>query len=186
MKRRHVASLGVMLAACASAPSSDEPGCPARVQSALTLKCGPAPPLQPVTDPENPDFGRIPCRFFAAGDPGSGFCGCDTGGYAPLDDYDTATAKAQLTAVGACENSCCAELCFCELLQHAGEALARCQSGDPVPTLERAGFCYVEPDIGVGDPSTVAGCKQDERHRVLVTPATGPVFGTLVCETTGS
>lgn len=167
---------------CGSMPlEPDDGSCPAQT-SAPVLKCFPKS-LDPVADPASPDFGRVACRVFVANRADSGACGCDIPGERPLGSIDTETARQRFVDFGYCSNACCESLCFCELLQLSGDALARCQAGIDDTSLDIAGFCYVEPDVGVGDPSTVKNCRPDERQNLRFTPSYSHYDATLMCET---
>jgi len=93
-----------------------------------------------------------------------------------------ATARQQFADIGYCSNACCADLCFCELLQLSGDALLHCQAGIDDPEVDVQGFCYVEPDVGVGDPSTVEDCRPSERQNLRFTPAYANYTAALRCE----
>jgi len=45
-------------------------------------------------------------------------------------------------------------------------------TGEPAHESETSprGWCYVEPDAGWGDPSTVAECPSTQRRLILVVP----------------
>ena len=129
----------------ADATAYDPARCASRTAQALTLKCGDHS-LSPVTDPESPDFGRVPCWLVAAGQYGSDFCKCDAPGFAPASTAQTNAAVQELDSTGNCTTACCLYTCFCELLQLEGDDLKTCQSGDPDGTLDIPGWCYVEPD----------------------------------------
>lgn len=164
---------------CGSTPLEPEGGsCPAQT-SAATVKCFPRS-LDPVTNPESPDFGRIPCRMFVVAEKETGICACDLPNYRPLGSIDTATARHYFADIGYCSSACCESLCFCELLQLSGDELLLCQAGVDV---DAPGFCYVEPDVGVGDPSTVEDCKQSERYNVRLTPSYVNYVVSIQCQT---
>lgn len=62
-----------------------------------------------------------------------------------------------------------------------GDGVADCLDGSTVDD----GWCYVEPDAGIGDPRLVAHCPENAR-RMLRTPAGVPLQGAtlvLVCDT---
>jgi hypothetical protein len=166
---------------CATEEPPAEAGeCFGKERLSFTLKCL-NHSLGPVTDPTSPDFGRVPCNAVMVAPVGSDFCACDWPGYAVPNAALRATAKAQFADGGACDNGCCDTYCYCELLQLSGNDLALCQAGDPDNSVDLPGFCYVEPDVGVGDPSTVRDCKADERFRLLFTPGQSRFLGTIVC-----
>jgi hypothetical protein len=175
------AALGVG-AGCGSTPLEPEGGsCPAQTSAPFTVKCLPRS-LGPVTDPSNPDFGKVPCRVFVVGPEESGLCACDLPNYRPIGSIDSANVRQYFSDIGYCSNACCQSLCFCELLQLSGDELARCQAGDR--SVDVPGFCYVEPDVGVGDPSTVEDCKPTERHLFFFTPSYVSYTVAIECQPT--
>jgi len=178
--RLWVAATGAVLACGSADPALQAERCPGREQAAV-IRCRDAS-LSPVTDPESPEFGRVPCRFFAFDAPGSDFCECSVPGFRPLGAADEATARGYFESVGACTDACCEDMCFCELLQLSGDELAVCQAGDPASTLDLPGFCYVEPELGIGDPSTTSDCKPYEQYQLLFTPNHATYQGLILCE----
>ncbi len=173
------AALGV-IAGCGSTPIEPEGGsCPAQT-GAATVKCSPRS-LDPVTDPESPDFGKIPCRMFVVAEKETGICACDLPNYRPIGGIDTANVRQYFADIGYCSNACCEALCFCELLQLSGDDLMLCQAGSDVDV---PGFCYVEPDVGVGDPSTVKNCKASERYNLRLMPSYVNYTLAIECQTT--
>jgi len=177
------AALGAV-AGCGSTPLEPEGGsCPAQTSAAFSVKCFPRS-LDPVTDPSSPDFGTIPCRMFVVLPEEAGACACDLPNYRPIGSIDTANVRKYLLDSGYCPNACCENVCFCELLQLSGDDLARCQAGIVDDALDVPGFCYVEPDVGVGDPSTVKNCKASERQNIRLTPSYAQYFVHIECQTT--
>jgi hypothetical protein len=70
-------------------------------------------------------------------------------------------------------DSCCDSYYFCELLQFSGAALDVCQGrepDEPPPEPLPNGWCYVAPDAGFGDPSTVENCPPTQRQLVRFLP----------------
>ncbi|HEX5101292.1 MAG TPA: hypothetical protein VFV94_17395, partial [Polyangiaceae bacterium] len=169
---------------CGSTPVEPEGGsCPAQTSAAATLSCT-RRSFDPVTDESSPDFGKIPCRLFVAVAEETGGCGCDLPNYRPIGSIDTANVRQYFSDTGYCSDACCDKLCFCELLQFSGDELRLCQTGVDDPALDVPGFCYTEPDIGVGDPSTVRDCKQTERHSLRLTPDYVNYTIAIECQTT--
>jgi hypothetical protein len=172
------------LSGCGSKPIEPEGGsCPAQTSAAFTGKCLPRS-LGPVTDPSSPDFGKVACRMFVVAPAETGICACDLPNYRPLGSIDTANVRQDFSASGYCSSACCESLCFCELLQLSGDDLARCQAGIIDASLDVPGFCYVEPDVGVGDLSTVKDCKASERHNLRLTPNYVNYDVTIECQPT--
>ncbi len=185
MKQVVFLALAVATAGCASGQEPPDDTCRfATIQQALTSKCL-GRSLDPVTDPEDPDFGRVPCWMLEIGTQDTDFCRCDSAGYRPASEAQTETALATLRAGGECHDACCESVCFCELLQLAGDPLRACQGGENESiAIDTPGFCYVEPAAGVGDPSTVADCPEDEQQQLILTPLGATRRVILGCETT--
>ncbi len=65
-----------------------------------------------------------------------------------------------------------------------GSASYAC-SHDAQPNLAEAGYCYIDADRGVGDPSLVDACTTGHRRRVRLIPRSTPLAGTtvdLICD----
>jgi hypothetical protein len=58
----------------------------------------------------------------------------------------------------------CSDYSMCEIQQLAGDDAQDCLSGSP--TASEAGYCYVDPDQGLGDPALVATCAPNEKRRL--------------------
>lgn len=131
--------------------------------------------LHPVTDPEDPEFGRVPCVAIVGSRANTPFCECTRPGFSPASDAQAELARNELEAGGLCVDACCDSYCFCLLEQLSGEALAYCQGVgelDFEPGYGPQGWCYVEPDVGVGDPSKVENCPDTQRQLVFFEPST--------------
>src|SRR6185369_9378407 len=118
--------LGVL--ACHSEPL-DQNSCSdvGVVQQPFERKCL-TQSLDPITDESSPEYGRVACTIVSAWPTGSQECACDTPGFAAVSAEARAFAASELEHSGSCDSACCGQLCFCELLQHSGDALAACQS----------------------------------------------------------
>ena len=130
-------------------------------------------PLYPVTDPESPDYGRVPCVAIVSGRAGTPFCDCARPGYSPASADQAEVARDELEAMALCVDACCEHYCFCELQQLSGDELAWCQGLDDTeyePGYAPQGWCYVDADAGIGDPSLVEHCPDTQRRLVLFVP----------------
>lgn len=155
----------------------------AQEQQPLTLKCFPHS-LSPVTDPASPDFGHVNCQMIEFFREGNELCDCALPGYRVTTSVMSELARSKLEEWGSCDNGCCDGLCYCELLQHEGAELAACQGDEQArQDLERSGWCYVEPSLGVGDPSTTDACPPGQPQRVFLTPFRADHSVVMVCET---
>jgi hypothetical protein len=69
----------------------------------------------------------------------------------------------------------CTELCVCELQQLSATALAACQS-DPA-TDAPPGFCYVDPDAGLGSEELVSDCPATSPRKLRFLGSESPANG---------
>ena len=140
------------------------------LSEALTSKCWPRK-LEPVVDPTNPDYGRVNC-VMVTWHFGTDRCACDLPGFAPATAEQVDFARSNLYQTGQCAEACCEALCFCEFLQHEGDALAACQSrsSDDAYVGDPTGWCYIEPALGFGSEADVARCKPSEKHLIRLFP----------------
>lgn len=170
---------------CVSAPAPVDEQCRfGTVAQGLSSRCY-SHSLGPVTDPDDPEFGRVPCEIVEFGNQGSDFCNCATAGYRPATPAQSQVALEALTSEGACQETCCDSLCFCELLQLSGTELQACQQGESASiALDTPGFCYVEPGVGVGDASSIDGCPKSQPQRIILTPLGSSHQAIVSCEAT--
>ncbi len=178
-----LAALSAVLSSCSSEPS-DVCSDVGVVRQPFTRKCL-AQSFDPITDESSPNYGRVGCQLLSAFDTGSKECACDAPGFAPVTAEQRAFASARLTQDQACKLACCADLCFCGLLQHSGDALAACQSRASEGTYEgsASGWCYVEPALGLGTDPDVADCPADAKRLIRYYPydARYNIFAVLSC-----
>lgn len=149
--------LAVFLAtlACSSQPLDDADGgscAEAGVARQPFTRACPLPSLEPAIEETDPDYGRVSCWILSAWRAGSAECACDRPGFAPAAPEKRAVAIARFSESSSCTSACCEERCFCEFLQHAGDALAACQSRPSTGTYQGgpSGWCYVDPELGLG------------------------------------
>jgi hypothetical protein len=118
---------------------------------------------------------------------GSGACRCDTAGFAPATPEQLELGRSTFGSTGWCEGPCCEEYCFCEFLQHSGDALAACQSRPSEGTYsgEPSGWCYVEPELGLGSEDDIAECppRQGRRFRLFPEKPRYNILLALACAT---
>ncbi len=183
MTRRHCLLFWVALFACESEPPASK-ACPGVdiVSEPLTGKCWPKP-LEPDTDPTSPNYGRVNCVMIAEYLSGADECACDMPGFAPATPEQIEFARAILD--GYCGEACCGSVCYCEFLQHEGDALAACQSRTSTGTYsgEPSGWCYVEPALGLGSEEDVAKCPAAQKSRLKFLPEDPRynIFATFAC-----
>ncbi len=133
------------------------------------------------------DFGQVPCAVVEATRKNGAACSCDAShGRETLGAGDAklpSAVLAQLAATDQCGGSTgidCHDFCFCKLAALTGSAQRACQSGSEDPNLY--GYCYVDPELGIGSASLVSGCQPSERRMLRYmgegVPANGAVLYT--------
>jgi len=128
-------------------------------------------PLPVTTDEESPDFGHVPCAIVEALRPGGNACSCDAArGRIPLgatNENLVDAVKERLAGQGVCDGitgRACDDYCLCQLDELEGEELRACQDGTEDPNAY--GYCYIDPDQGIGNPELVENCSAT-RQRLL-------------------
>jgi hypothetical protein len=151
-----------------------------RFKEAFAPRCLPRP-----ISAEN---GQIPCRVIEARLPTAEGCSCALPGRAELSSSATRGAVQDgLTAQGLCGYSsgvACSDYCLCEIEQFAASELDSCQNLSADPGTQ-SGFCYIEPDRGVGSPSLVSSCPATQRQILRFMGSDVPLQGSvpfLVCD----
>jgi hypothetical protein len=115
--------------------------------------------------------GRVPCLVTEATRvPAGGACSCDAPGRSPLDG-DHAVARRAILDEAELDGQCgggtgidCEALCLCEVDQLVGDELAACREGTESP--ESYGYCYVDPEQGLGADRLVAECRPTQRRKL--------------------
>ena len=128
------------------------------------------------------DQGQVPCRVVEA-TVGSCDCNAAIGRQAPNLAFADAV-RSRLRGDGTCDSPsgpACSELCIREIVQLKGDQLATCQND--AGATGPAGFCYVDPAAGLGDPSLVADCPATSRRRfrLLGDSASGQSWRFVAC-----
>ncbi len=159
-----------MLSGCSSEPL-DACVDVGAVRQPFTRKCL-SQSFDPITDVSNPNYGRVACQILSAFDAGSKECACEAPGFANVNAAQRDVASARLSQDGSCKLACCVDFCFCELLQHSGDALAACQSRPSVGTYDGppSGWCYLEPSLGLGTDADVADCHPSNKRLIRYFP----------------
>jgi hypothetical protein len=165
---RHACALAVLCFGCAARSEVADACLVERTEEPLTRSCLPTT-LEPESNPESPSYGQVNCAMIVSGVAGTPFCDCTSPGFARASDAQAELAREENRVRGLCLGTCCEDLCSCVLPQLSGDALAACQWPDESETSPR-GWCYVEPDAGWGDPSTVAECPSTQRRLIRVVP----------------
>lgn len=113
--------------------------------------------------------GQISCEVMAFRNDNSS-CRCDEPGFRAPPSSRLSAMKDQLHESGACDiagKPACDDYCGCELIQKSGSALEACQQEEGALTGD-AGWCYLDPDAGAGNPAIVANCPVTQRRLVRV------------------
>jgi len=122
-------------------------------------------PRQLQLDPN--DASKIACVVLEASASAGGATECCAapGRYEPADELRAGVVNA-LQQRGACDvtgQGACDDVCVCEVSQLVGDERAACQAGD-ADTGQSYGFCYVDPEQGVGSEAAVASCPATEKR----------------------
>jgi len=147
-------------------------------------------PLPVESDPRSPNFGRVPCAVVEAVPNDAGACSCDTEhGRGPLAASDAklpGAVRDQLALEGKCGGTTgvsCSSYCLCKLDALGGPELDACQNGGEDGSSY--GYCYVDPERGIGNPELVKNCPATKRRSLRFVgeglPANGSVTF-MACE----
>ncbi len=123
---------------------------------ALTRRCF---PKALATDAD----GRVSCRVFRTFDAGTQACDCAAPGHRAPESVPESVRSTPFLQGHCADDPCCSDLCFCEVEQLSGAGLAACQ-GQINPAPEPSGFCYVDPENGVGSSEITAECPKSEQR----------------------
>jgi hypothetical protein len=132
------------------------------------------------------DDGSVPCAVVEVLPRREGAaCGCDVSkGRLPLDGGDAKLASAitkQLVEEEQCGGSNgidCRDHCVCKLAPLEGTALEACRDGSEDPNVY--GYCYVDPDKGLGAPELVEGCPGSQNRMLRYMGASVPANGSVL------
>jgi hypothetical protein len=134
------------------------------------------------------DDGSVPCAVVEVLPHRTGTtCGCDASkGRLPLDGADAklrSALRSQLIEHDQCGGTTgldCSDFCACKLASLEDTALEACRSGSQAPNVY--GYCYVDPENGLGDASLVRDCAPEKKRLLRYMgegiPANGSVLFT--------
>jgi hypothetical protein len=109
--------------------------------------------------------GRASCRILTQSIDDTG-CRCDAPGLRKPSESTLGALMAYAHAFESCGVDGappCRENCFCELVQESGAGLEKCRQAGDTSSVP-AGWCYVDPDAGGGDPGLVEQCPPTSRR----------------------
>lgn len=144
-----------------------------RIGPALANQClGRAPALE--------KDGSTSCVILEV-DPAGG-CDCTGAGRRAPDADVMETVRGELRDSRTCGDevgqTSCNQVCACQISETTGDALNRCRGGAAAAT-EQAGYCYVDPDKGLGSPDLVRDCPSTQRRLLRFVGADTPKKGSL-------
>lgn len=169
--------------ACTTSESDLEPcSGTAEINASLSRKCFPRR-VEVELDPARPDFGRAPCLVYEVFLEGSESCSCSSPGYKLPHDVPPPVLDELFTTGQCAGDPCCSSRCFCELEQLHGAELAACQNGteselQSTPT----GWCYVDPEQGVGTAEVVASCPLSQKRLVRYLVPHSTTHFVIICD----
>lgn len=134
--------------------------------------------LQADSDEASPSWGQVDCRAFAF----LGYaaeCPCDGAGFSSVSEHQRDLVADRSFETWCAEPPSGTAACVCELEQMSMPLLEFCHQ--EVPNGAPAGWCYINPPQGFGDPALTEECHagHQERFRVIGTPRpgqTGPAY----------
>ena len=151
--------------------------------AALSRRCFPKR-LEVELDPSSADFGRTTCEVYEVFIEGSAACSCNSPGYSVPARVPQPVVD-ELSRTGTCAEGdpCCSNRCFCELQQLRGAELAACQNGtenalEPPPI----GWCYVDPEQGVGTAEVVDSCPVDQKRLLRYLVPHSSIHAVVICK----
>jgi hypothetical protein len=135
-----------------------------RFYAKMRARCVPRKlPVQTCADTTDPRDGQVSCTVIEgrAIDPGR-TCNCDLPG---RRDPDPADIQEQMRT---------GNWCLCGITQLSGADAEACRN-DTSDIIAPAGWCYVDPDQGLGSPNFVAACDATEKQRLRFVGGPQPV-----------
>jgi hypothetical protein len=94
-------------------------------------------------------------------------CDCEKEGLSVAPAELVQATRATLRRAGSCDNAeglACEALCVCVVPQLHDALAERCRSEPEAEDI--AGWCYVAPAQGLGDPAEVANCNQENAREL--------------------
>jgi hypothetical protein len=95
-------------------------------------------------------------------------CGCAEPGTRPAPAGVVAAVRERLESLEQCGGDTgrsCELYCLCQLDQFTGAAEEQCRTSLSLTGTD-AGWCYVDPEHGIGEPAVVASCPASQRRQV--------------------
>ncbi len=108
-------------------------------------------------------------------------CDCGARGRRPPNVDALGTVQKQLKNDELCDGPLqprCEDVCACEIDEAQGDALSACRSVAE-PGTQAPGYCYVDPDHGLGDPLLVKDCPSTQRKLLRFVGERTPMPGSI-------
>jgi len=124
-------------------------------------------PSKCMPRPLDVEDGKVSCAITQATYQASD-CGCTAPGTRAAPTGIAAAVREVLEALQQCGGDTgrsCESFCLCQVDQFTGAAEEQCRTS-PSMAGSGAGWCYIDPEQGIGDPALVASCPA--HHRRLV------------------
>jgi hypothetical protein len=126
------------------------------------------------------DQGHAACAILET--PVAGDCDCQKPGRAPAGDDALSALRQNLKDESLCDTEdspACKQVCACKIEEATdGAALSACRSNLDA-SLQAPGYCYVDPEKGLGDPTLVHNCPATQKRLLRFvgpdTPSNGAV-----------
>jgi hypothetical protein len=140
----------------------------------------------PLTLDRDRATGQLPCSVVDVGAPGAA---CDpAAGLMPPSAKWVARVAAMLKERGSCDVSgkpSCSSFTFCAVPEAHGAALQSCLSETTLPLDAPSGFCYVDPDHGLGSAALADKCPGSEHQLLRFFPESGDHTFVIACFDSG-
>lgn len=120
--------------------------------------------------------GQVPCVVTEVVKAGAGDCP-EVSGRPLANNIVTAAVQRRLEQEGRCKGAECAKTCVYSLPALEGADLASCRAADR--EVSTPGYCYIDPERGLGDPALVAGCEETERRLLRIVGHSTPQPGAI-------
>jgi hypothetical protein len=115
---------------------------------------------------------KVPCSIVeAVVPPSGGSCSCAANARNELLPEVEPLVRQRMAQSGVCSENGgdgitpCSSFCLCEVTQVSGDAATDCRNAESTAESTN-GWCYVDPDQGVGNPALVSKCPVTARRKL--------------------